>query len=107
MKKRISRYFDITHDDHGREQMEVRLDGIALLRLTMTNKGTAFTEEERAALGLDGLLPPERNTLEQQVGRAYKSFSDQPTPILKYQFLRSLQERQEILLCALLNADLR
>jgi len=107
MKKRISEYFDIRRDESGRERMEVNLQGIALLRVPMTNKGTAFTEEERAALGLEGLLPPETNTLEEQVVRAYRAFCDQPTPILKYQFLRSLQERQEILFYALLNAHLR
>lgn len=107
MKKRISRYFDITRDAQGRERMEVHLEGIALLRVPMTNKGTAFSEEEREALNLDGLLPPEQNTLEQQVERAYKRFSEQSKPIDKYQFLRSLQERQEILFYALLNAHLR
>src|SRR5690348_16140879 len=100
MTKPISPYFNITRDANGRQRMEVNLDGIALLRLTMTNKGTAFTDEERVAIGLDGLLPPEHNTLEQQVERAYKSFSDQTTPIAKYQFLRGLQERQEILFYA-------
>ena len=41
--------------------------GPALLRDPMLNKGTAFTEAERAALGLDGLLPPQVFTMEEQV----------------------------------------
>ena len=107
MNGRVSRYFDITRDPDGIKRVHVRLDGIALLRLPMTNKGTAFTDEERAALGLEGLLPPEQNTLEQQVTRVFLSYSEQPTPIAKYQFLRSLQERQEILFYALLEKHLR
>lgn len=95
-------YFHIREDIHGREFMVVNLDGIALLRLVLTNKGTAFTPQERRALKLDGLLPPEYNTLQQQVDRVYHGFQELPSPIAKYQFLRALQERQEILFYALL-----
>jgi malate dehydrogenase (oxaloacetate-decarboxylating) len=86
--------------------MEVYLDGIALLRLVMTNKGTAFTHDERIALGLDGLLPPQVNTLEQQVDRVYHGFQREPNPLAKYQFVRALQERSEILFYALLERHL-
>ncbi len=86
--------------------MEVYLDGIALLRLVMTNKGTAFTHDERVALGLDGLLPPQVNTLEQQVDRVYHGFQREPNPLAKYQFVRALQERSEILFYALLERHL-
>jgi malate dehydrogenase (oxaloacetate-decarboxylating) len=107
MGKRISRYFDIKKDEDRQPYMEVYLDGIALLRLTMTNKGTAYSEAERIELGLDGLLPPQINTLEQQMDRAYKGFCDAGAPIAKYQYLRSLQERNEILFYALLERHLR
>src|SRR6476469_5696626 len=107
MGKRISRYFDVKKDANRAQYMEVYLDGIALLRLTLTNKGTAFTEAERIELGLDGLLPPQINTLEQQMDRAYKGFCDAGPPIAKYQYLRGLQERNEILFYALLERHLR
>ncbi|MBC7174231.1 MAG: oxaloacetate-decarboxylating malate dehydrogenase, partial [Polyangiaceae bacterium] len=55
---------------------------------------------------LDGLLPPQVNTLEQQVERVYTGFKQEPTPIAKHQFLRSLQERQEVLFYALLERHL-
>lgn len=103
---RISPYFDVKTDAQGREYMEVYLEGIAVLRLVLTNKGTAFTHEERRALGLEGLLPPHVSTLEQQVERAYRGFRDEPTPIAKYQYLRQLQERQEILFYGLLERHL-
>lgn len=102
----ISPYFDVKKDPRGREYMEVYLDGIALLRLVLTNKGTAFSHEERIALGLDGLLPPQVNTLEQQVDRVYSGFTRAENAIAKYQFLRALQERHEILFYALLEQHL-
>jgi malate dehydrogenase (oxaloacetate-decarboxylating) len=102
----VSPYFEIKRDDDGAESMEVNLTGIALLRLVLVNKGTAFSYDERRELGLDGLLPPQVNTLEQQLDRAYHGFSAEPTPLAKYQFLRALQERQEILFYALLERHL-
>ena len=77
---KVCDYFDVKHDEHGREYLEVYLDGIALLRLTMTNKGTAFTPDERVALGLDGLLPPQMNSIEQQLERAFAGFRREPSP---------------------------
>src|SRR6185295_16890049 len=82
------------------------LEGIALLRLVTTNKGTAFSQEERVALRLDGLLPPQVNTIEQQLDRVYGGFRREPSPIAKYQYLRALQERNEILYYALLERHL-
>ncbi|HZA49600.1 MAG TPA: NAD-dependent malic enzyme [Myxococcaceae bacterium] len=101
-----SRHFDCRHDEQGREIVEAYVDGMALLRLVLVNKGTAFTGEERRQLCLDGLLPPRVNTLEQQVERAYQLYRGAPTPLDKYQFLRSLQERTEILFYALLTRHL-
>jgi malate dehydrogenase (oxaloacetate-decarboxylating) len=105
-RKRVSRLFDLKEDEHGRKYMEVYLDGIALLRLVLSNKGTAFSYEERVALRLGGLLPPQYNTLEQQIGRVYEGFVQSPTDIDKYQYLRAVQERQEILFYALLEQHL-
>ena len=105
-RKRVSRLFDLKEDEHGRKYMEVYLDGIALLRLVLSNKGTAFSDEERLALRLEGLLPPQFNTLEQQIERVYQGFVQAPTDIDKYQYLRSVQERQEILFYALLEKHL-
>ena len=102
----ISQYFDIKRDSQGREYVETYLDGIVLLRLVMTNKGTAFTQDERVALGLDGLLPPQVHTLEQQMDRVYHGFLREPDPLSKYQFLRALQERVEILYYALVERHL-
>ncbi len=106
MPNRISPYFDITTNEDGEETLEVALRGIALLRLVLTNKGTAFSEEERIQLGLDGLLPPSVTTLDQQIDRVYQGFRNEPSPLARYQYLRALQERHEILFYALLGQHL-
>lgn len=103
---RLSRYFETVRDPQGRVSLRVHLDGAALLRLSLTNKGTAFPLEERVALGIDGLLPPRVSTLEQQLERTYASLQREPTPLAKYSNLRSLQERNEILFYALLERHL-
>jgi malate dehydrogenase (oxaloacetate-decarboxylating) len=103
---RLSRYFELVRAGDGSRRLRVTIDGAALLRLSLTNKGTAFSQEERVALGIDGLLPPKVATLDQQVERTYQSFRREPTPLAKYSNLRSLQERNEILFYALLEGHL-
>ncbi len=44
--------------------MDISVEGIALLTDPLLNKGSAFTEEERTAFGLHGLLPPHISTLD-------------------------------------------
>ncbi len=98
----LSRYFTYQVDAQGKPYLEVKLRGLALLKLAATNKGTAFTDEERQALGLEGLLPPMVTTLELQVERLYRNYKQQPDDIAKYQFLRGVQERSEFAFYALL-----
>ncbi len=61
------------------------------------NKGTAFTEQERSALGLRGLLPSVVETLDQQVARSYQAFREQPSDIARHINLRALQDTNETL----------
>jgi malate dehydrogenase (oxaloacetate-decarboxylating) len=89
------------------EKLRVHVTGSALLRAPLLNKGTAFTEEERSRLGLHGLLPPAHNSLAQQVERAYVAYRELSSPMGRYRFLRALQDRQEILFCALVAAHLQ
>ncbi|MBI5382756.1 MAG: NAD-dependent malic enzyme [Opitutae bacterium] len=71
--------------------------GVALLANSLLNKGTAFTEAERDALGLRGLLPPRVFTIEEQLFRVYGNFSRKTDPLEKYIFLTTLQNRNETL----------
>ncbi|HEY8087609.1 MAG TPA: NAD-dependent malic enzyme [Polyangiaceae bacterium] len=103
---RISRYFETVRAADGTTRMRVRLEGATLLRLPLLNKGTSFSQEERVALGIDGLLPPHVGSLEAQVERTYAAFRREPTPLAKYTNLRALQERNEILFYALLERHL-
>ncbi|HEU65995.1 MAG TPA: NAD-dependent malic enzyme, partial [Chloroflexi bacterium] len=68
-----------------------------LLRDPTLNKGTAFTEAERMALGLEGLLPPYITSLETQVVRVMENFHKKPTDLERYIYLMSLQDRNETL----------
>jgi malate dehydrogenase (oxaloacetate-decarboxylating)(NADP+) len=74
-----------------------QLRGVELIQDPTRNKGTAFTESERDALGLRGLLPPRVMTLEQQVSRVLGAFARKPSDIEKYIYLRALQDRNETL----------
>lgn len=103
---RLSRYFETFHDADGVEKMRVFIDGQALLRFAATNKGLAFTDAERVEFKLDGLLPPQHLTLDEQVERTYAQYSREPTPIARYQYLRALQERNELLFYAVVEAHL-
>jgi len=71
--------------------------GIALLRDPLWNKGTAFTETERDALGLRGLLPPRVFTQQQQVARVLENFRSKPLDLDKYINLTALHDRNEAL----------
>ena len=103
---KLSRYFETRRDASGAHSLVVHFTGVPLLRLPATNKGTAFTAEERTALGLEGLLPPHVSTLEEQIGRNYAAFEKVPTALGKYQYLRALQERNETLFYAVLERHL-
>ena len=71
--------------------------GLALLRDPALNKGTAFTEAEREALGLHGFLPPRVHTMQEQVLRVLGNLRRKPNDLEKYIFLLSLQGRNKTL----------
>src|SRR5262245_59721665 len=55
--------------------------GYSVFSDPVLNKGTAFNDSERAALGLTGLLPSRVLTLDQQAERAYRQCSQQPSAL--------------------------
>jgi len=71
--------------------------GLALLRDPLLNKGTAFTEAERDALGLRGFLPAHVLSLEEQVARVLVNLRSLPNDLEKYIALNSLHDRNEAL----------
>ncbi|MEA2295086.1 MAG: hypothetical protein QOE86_2725, partial [Solirubrobacteraceae bacterium] len=80
--------------------------GRALLRDPRLNRGTAFTAEERSALGLEGLLPAAVSSIEQQALRSYEQFRIQPDDLARNTFLAALRQRNEVLFYKLLEDHL-
>jgi malate dehydrogenase (oxaloacetate-decarboxylating) len=81
--------------------------GLAVLNSPLLNKGTAFTPEERKALGLTGLLPPEIGTLASQVKRAYIQYERLPDALSRNIYLTALHDRNEVLFYRLFSEHLR
>ena len=79
--------------------------GYDLLHNPRLNKGTAFTEAERRAAHLEGLLPPAVTTIDIQVARRHAEIANLQDDLLKYLVLSDLQSRNETLYYAVLMSD--
>ena len=86
--------------------LEIDLTGFQLINNPLLNKGTAFTDEERSAFRLHGLLPPHVGTLEEQVERRLKALRAFETDFERYAFLRELQDSDETLFYAVIASNL-
>jgi malic enzyme len=96
--------WSIEHDaENDEEYVAVSRPGEWLLRDPLTNKGTAFTDHERRALQLEGLIPPVVSTMEQQLARVYENYRVKATSLERYIHLTSLQDRNETLFFRLLH----
>ena len=71
--------------------------GMALLRDPLLNKGTGFTDQERDALGLRGLLPAHVLSIQAQAERVLTNLRQQPNDLQKYVALNALHDRNEAL----------
>src|SRR5215472_8937498 len=79
--------------------------GYDVLRNPRLNKGTAFTEEERRAYRLEGLLPPAVTNIELQAARRHTEIADLDNDLQKYLVLSDLQTRNETLFYKLVMSD--
>ncbi len=93
-------------NDQSLQTMRTALSGYELLNDPLLNKGTAFTEAERDAFDLQGLLPPHVATLDYQLQRRLDAFHKLGSDIQKYVFLRGLQDTNETLFYALLTRNI-
>ncbi len=79
--------------------------GLALLRDPQLNKSTAFSETEREAFGLVGLLPEGIDSEETQIQRVHIQLSQKPNDLEKYIYLSQLQGTDETLFFRVLMSD--
>ena len=71
--------------------------GLDILRDPLLNRGTGFTEKERDALGLRGLLPPHVLSQAEQAARVLENLRKLSDPLDKFVALNSLHDRNEAL----------
>ena len=88
----------ITHDSSQER-------GIKLLETSALNKGTAFTDAERTAFGLEGLLPTSVETIEQQQRRILQQLGQKPTELERYIFLIQLFDSNQTLFYHVIMSD--
>jgi malate dehydrogenase (oxaloacetate-decarboxylating)(NADP+) len=79
--------------------------GIALLRDPRSDKGTAFSEEEREREKLVGLLPEEVEDIERQHTRVLEHLGHEPNDLERYIYLIGLLDRNETLFYRVLMSD--
>lgn len=87
-------------ENHGKRAMTGKgkfPTGVDLLHDPTLNKGTAFTEKERAALGLRGLLPPRVCSQDVQIKRVMENYKKKSTDLERFIHMVSLQDRNETL----------
>ncbi|KZS90064.1 hypothetical protein SISNIDRAFT_415881 [Sistotremastrum niveocremeum HHB9708] len=87
--------------------IKVALKGEAILTSPRFNKGTAFSQKERKEFGLNGRLPFEVATLDQQCDRANEQLKGRESNIRKNSFLQSLKAQNWVLYYSLLSRHLR
>ncbi|MBL0350413.1 MAG: NAD-dependent malic enzyme [Elusimicrobia bacterium] len=99
--------YRLTREKTGHVVVETPLAGQMLLDTPLLNKGSGFTEQERQAFGLEGLLPPHISTWEEQLLRTYGNFQQKTTDLERYVFLLALQDRNETLFYGLVQAHIQ
>jgi malate dehydrogenase (oxaloacetate-decarboxylating) len=97
-----TKFFRVADDG----SFEISARGFDVLHTPQINKGTAFTVQEREALGLTGLLPPAVLTMEQQAERAYELFTQQADDLARNRFMTAMLDRNEALFFHLVAAHI-
>jgi malate dehydrogenase (oxaloacetate-decarboxylating) len=69
--------------------------GPALLEAPLLNKGSAFSERERQQFNLEGLLPYNIESIEEQEARVYHQLCSFQSSIDKHIYLRNIQDTNE------------
>ncbi|MBZ5489213.1 NAD-dependent malic enzyme [Halomonas aquamarina] len=80
--------------------------GPSLLEMPLLNKGSAFTQEERLAFNLIGLLPQNVETIDDQLERAYRQYQQCNSDLERHIYLRAIQDDNETLYFRLVSEHL-
>ncbi len=86
----------IDHDT-GEMYLPVTQRGRAVLEEPLLNKGTAFTPEERAMLGLRGMLPAHTSSMGEQLSRVREQYDEKGSDLERHIYLAALHDRNETL----------
>jgi hypothetical protein len=78
-------------DHNGIPAAHGPVSGVQCLSDPLVNKGTAYTREERARRGIEGLLPPHVEALQEQVTRVIENVREKHSPLEQYRYLSALQ----------------
>ncbi|KAJ5783130.1 Malic enzyme NAD-binding [Penicillium paradoxum] len=81
--------------------------GPSVLLSPQYNKGSAFPDNERTTFKLHSLLPPNIQTLDEQVQRAYQQYQSRTDNLAKNTFLASMKAQNEVLYYKLLQTHLK
>lgn len=99
--------YEFTFDEYGNSKnILVYQRGFDVFGNSYTCKGTAFTQEERNSLDVDGSAPPSIRTLEQQIANSVQKVNSKTSDIEKFIYLRSLFDRNVTLAHAVIAADI-
>ncbi|MDH3499389.1 MAG: oxaloacetate-decarboxylating malate dehydrogenase, partial [Acidimicrobiia bacterium] len=99
--------YRINRTDDGGWSIDVWQRGHAVLSDSLLNKGTAFTQHERTAFELEGMLPHQTCDRERQVRRAREHIRAKGDNALeRYIGMSALQDRNETLFYQVLAAHL-
>lgn len=93
-------------DSSNVQTIPANLAAHEILSNPLLNKGTAFTQEERDALGLNGLLPARVETLDEQVTRCLSVLKALPSDLDRHIYLRDVQDTNETLYYAVIERDI-
>src|ERR1700722_18339067 len=88
---------DLKNEREGIKMTSAAKSGIELLYNPSLNKSTAFTEAEKQALGLAGLVPDVTETEQLQLQRVNLQLAQKPTDLERYIYLINLLDHNETL----------
>jgi malate dehydrogenase (oxaloacetate-decarboxylating) len=101
------RTYAFEYDEYGNTKaIEVFIRSMDVMSNSFINKSSAFSEEERHALGLYGILPPTVRSLDQQMRMSLVKVDRKQDDIEKFVFIRSLFDRNVTLAHALIKSDI-